>query len=145
MKKVIMTLAIAVSSLLAFAGEENVSKNVLNAFNREFTGAREVKWTTGADYYRASFVYNEQYISAFYDRNGELMALTRNISSLNLPLKLQTRLRNDYSEYWISDLFEISNSEGTHYYITLEKADTKVVLKSDDNTQWTVFKKMSKV
>lgn len=140
-----MTLAIAVSSLFAFAGEENVNKDVLNAFNKEFTGAREVKWTVNTDFYRVAFLFNNQYISAFYNSNGELLAMTRNLSILNLPLKLQAALRNNYSEYWISDLFEISNEEGTNYYITMENAEGKVVLKSDSNTEWNVFKKMSKV
>lgn len=140
-----MTLAIAVSSLFAFAGEENVSKDALKAFDKEFTGAREVKWTVSSEYYRVSFVHNDQYISAFYNTSGELLAVTRNISLLNLPLKLQAELRGDYSEYWISDLFEISNDEGTHYYITVEKADSKVILKSEGNTEWTVYKKISKV
>lgn len=145
MKKIIMTLAIAISSLMAFAGEENVSANVLKAFNKEFADAKEVTWTVSATYYRAAFVYNNQYISAFYDKSGELLALTRNISSQNLPLKLQTQLRNDYSEYWISDLFEVSNDQGTQYYITLEKADAKLVLRSADNTDWDIFKKTSKI
>jgi hypothetical protein len=146
MKKIIMTLAIVASSLFAFAGDEvgNVNKLVLNSFNREFTTAQNVKWTAGADYYKASFILNDQYISAFYNTNGELMGMTRYISSLNLPLKLQNGIRGDYSDYWISDLFELSDNEGTHYYITLEKADSKIVLRSIDNADWSVFKKAAK-
>jgi hypothetical protein len=71
--------------------------------------------------------------------------MTRNISSLNLPLKLQGKIRSDYAEFWISDLFELSDNDGTHYYITVENADSKVLLKSSDNTDWSIFKKMSKV
>jgi len=144
MKKILLTLAIAVSSLIAFAGEVNVSKDVLNAFNKEFNGAKEVTWTTGADFYKASFVMNDQYIAAFYNKDGEFLGMTRNISSVNLPLKLQNKVRNDYSQFWISDLFELSDNDGTHYYITLENADSKVMLKSNDNTEWSVFKKISK-
>ncbi|MGZ8517547.1 MAG: hypothetical protein ACXWWD_09360 [Chitinophagaceae bacterium] len=70
--------------------------------------------------------------------------MTRNISSLELPISLQTNLKNNYSKYWISDLFEISNNEGTSYYITLENADSKIVLKSDSN-KWNTFKKMAKI
>ena len=40
MKKIIIMLAIAISSLTAFAGEENVSSTVLNVFNKEFAGAK---------------------------------------------------------------------------------------------------------
>ena len=36
MKKMILTLAIAVSTLSAFAGDENVNQKVLDAFKTEF-------------------------------------------------------------------------------------------------------------
>ena len=42
MKKIIIMLAITISSLAAFAGEENVNKKVLNAFSQEFAGAKDV-------------------------------------------------------------------------------------------------------
>jgi len=145
MKKVLMTLAIAISSIVAFAGEENVSKDVLNSFNKEFNGAKEVRWTTATDFYKAEFILNDQYITAFYNKDGEFLGMTRNISSLNLPLKLQSKIRSEYSEYWITDLFELSDNDGTHYYITVENADSKVLLKSSDNTDWNIFKKMSKI
>src|SRR5687768_18617525 len=133
MKKIIIMLAVAISSLTAFAREENVSTTVLTSFNKQFTGATEVQWTTTNDYYKAAFVYNGQNVSAFYQLDGGLIAMTRNISSLELPISLQTNLKNNYSKYWISDLFEISNSEGTSYYVTLENADSKIVLKSNSN------------
>ena len=145
MKKVLMTLAIAISSIVAFAGEENVGKDVLNSFNKEFNGAKEVRWTTGSDFYKAVFVLNDQYITAFYNKDGEFLGMTRNISSLNLPLKLQSKIRSEYTEYWITDLFELSDNDGTHYYITVENADSKVLLKSSDNTDWNIYKKMSKI
>jgi hypothetical protein len=145
MKKVLITLAIAISSLVSFAGEENVSKDVLNTFNKEFNGAKDVRWTTGSDFYKAVFVLNDQYITAFYNKDGEFLGMTRNISSLNLPLKLQSKIRSEYAEYWISDLFELSDNDGTHYYITVENADSKLLLKSSDNTEWNIFKKMTKI
>ena len=51
MKKMIMTLVIAVSTLSAFAGEEAVAPKVLDAFKNEFNTAKEVEWTVGSDYY----------------------------------------------------------------------------------------------
>ncbi|MEI9944203.1 MAG: hypothetical protein WDN26_08240 [Chitinophagaceae bacterium] len=138
MKKMIITLAVAVSSLFAFAGEGNVvNAEVLNAFNKEFTGATDVQWTSRDNYFRANFVFNDQYVSAFYSADGEMMGLTRNISSLQLPIKLQTKLKKSYSNYWISDLFEVSNNDGTKYYITVEDADTKIILQSTDYNSWT--------
>ena len=146
MKKIIMTLAIALGTLSSFAaGEETVSSRVLTAFESDFVGAKEVSWTTSRDYYKAAFVFNGQHVSAFYNISGELMAMTRFISSLDLPLNLQTSLKKDYSNYWISDLFEVSNSEGTSYYITLENADSKVVLKSGSGENWNTYRKHTKI
>ena len=144
MKKIIIILAVAISSLTAFASE-NVNSNVLTSFNKEFAGAKDVQWTTTSNYYKASFVFNDQFVSAFYQLDGELIATSRNISSLELPINLQTSLKKKYSQYWISDLFEISNNEGTSYYITLDNADSKLVLKSSGNGKWDVFKKATKI
>ena len=144
MKKIILTLAIAISSVASFANNETVSVNVVNAFNKEFAGAKEVQWTTGKDCFKASFVFNSQHVTAFYNLDGELMGMTRNISSLDLPMLLQTSLKKDYAGYWISDLFEVSNSEGTAYYITMEKADGQVILKSGLGSKWSVYKKSTK-
>jgi len=145
MKKIIIMLAITISSLAVFAGEETVNKKVLNAFGREFTGAKDVKWTTNETFSKASFVFNGQYVYAFYKLDGELLAMTRNISSLDLPIKLQSGLKKGYAGYWISDLVEISNNEGTHYYITMENADSKIVLKSTGDGSWKSHKKSAKI
>ena len=144
MKKMILTLAIAMSTLCSFAREVEVNSRVLNAFRQEFTGAKEVSWTAGSNYYRVMFVYNDQYVSAFYTQEGELMAVTRYISSLDLPISLQSNLKKNYNDYWISDLFEVSNNDGTSYYITLEDADMKIVLKSDGTAGWSIYQKTTK-
>jgi len=145
MKKIIITLAIAVSSLAVFAGEGNVSAEVLKAFNKEFTTAQDVKWATTTNYYKATFIFTDQHVSAFYSFDGELLRITRNISSLDLPVKLQAKLKKNFSSYWISDLVEISNNDGTHYYITLENADTKMIMQSNGDASWNGFKKIEKV
>lgn len=144
MKKIIMTLAVAVSSLFVFATGKNVNENVLNAFNTEFSGATEVNWSETEGVYKASFVFNNQHISAFYSADGELMSLARNISSLDLPTTLQNKLRADYGDFWITALSEISNNnEDTDYLITMENADAKVVLKSNGR-KWNLVKKITK-
>ncbi len=144
MKKMILTLAIAVSTFSAFAGEEEVNPKVLNAFKTEFGKAKEVKWTAGVNYFEATFVYNDKYLFAWYNAEGELLGLSRYISPDDLPMTLQKSLKENYEGYWISDLFEVSKDEGTSYYITLENADTKLVLKSSDTYGWSFQKKVKK-
>ena len=140
----ILTLAIVVSTLSAFAGEENVSPKVLNAFKSEFATAKEVEWTVGINYYMATFTFNEKHVFAYYDTDGELLGLTRYLSPLELPIALQTNLKKKYANYWISDLFEVAKNDGTAYYITLENAETKIILKAAGTNDWSVDKKIRK-
>ena len=144
MKKMILTLAIAMSSFAVFAGEENVSKKVLDAFKTEFKTVKDVEWTTSNDYYKASFTYNEKHVFAYYNMDGDLLGLTRYISPVDLPLNLQIGLKRNGNDFWISDLFEVAKNETTSYYITLENADTKMVLKSTGGSDWQVFKTVKK-
>ena len=139
----ILTLAIAVSTLGAFATDANVNQQVLDAFKTEFSTAKEVEWSVAANYYKATFNYNGKYVFAFYNETGELLGLTRYISPSDLPLSLQNNLKKNYENFWVSDLFEAAKNESTNYYITLENADTKIVLKSDDN-KWESYSKIKK-
>jgi hypothetical protein len=143
MKKMILTLVIAITALSAFAKDENVNQKVLDAFKTEFSTAREVEWSVGTDYYKATFNYNGKYVFAFYNEEGELLGLSRYLSPSDLPLALQNNLKKNYEGYWVSDLFEASKDDATNYYITLENADTKIVLKSAENS-WNTFSKIKK-
>ncbi len=146
MKKIMMTLALALTltTMYAFTGEEAVNKQALDAFKTEFAGATNAAWTVSNDYYKVSFTMNEQTLFAFYSMTGEFIAATRYISSFQLPLNLQSSLRKSYNKYWITDLFEMANHDGTAYYVTLETADSKIVLKSIDGSDWSVFQKSKK-
>jgi hypothetical protein len=144
MKRLLVTLTIALSfiSLSSFANDE-VSPRAIKSFNSSFKNATEVKWTITDDYFKADFALNGQYVSAFYDTEGKMIALTRNISSLQLPIALQADLKRGYDAYWISDVAEVANETGTSYYITLETADTQLILKSEGDS-WNNFKKQRK-
>lgn len=147
MKKIMLVLGfmLSVAVTSTFASEVKISTKVLEAFKKEFSTAQEVQWIEGDNYYRASFKYNDQNISAYYNIDGELKAVTRYISSLQLPINLLVDLKNDFSKYWVSDLFELNNGEGTHYYITLEDADTVVKMISSNGGEWRTINKKKKI
>jgi hypothetical protein len=146
MKKMIMTLAIMIGVLgSAFATDDKVSAKALEAFQTEFSAAKDVTWSVGSNYYKAEFVFNNQHVNAFYSPEGELLGLTRYITLLDLPLNLQATVKKSYSDFWISDLFEVTKSDSTGYYITLENADTTIIMKATADDNWTVYKKAKKV
>ena len=145
MKKVILMLVVMITTLSSFATDEKVNQTVLNAFQQEFATASEVTWTTASDYYKADFTFNGQHVNAFFSLDGDLLGVTRNITVLDLPMNLQAGLKKSYSDYWISDLFEVTMSDSTGYYITLENADNIVVLKASADSDWSSFKKSRKI
>ena len=146
MKKIVFVLGFLMIMGASWAyPSEKVSQKVLTSFKTEFTNAQNVEWETGNNYYRAAFTMNEQRIFAYYNVDGQLLSIARYISSIQLPVNLYADLKNDYSKYWISDLFEVSNSEGLHYYVTLETADTKLVMHSSNGGSWSIYSKNKKI
>ena len=135
---------IAVGTTAFAKDEETVNQQVLNNFKKEFVTAKDVSWQNNRDFVKATFTMNDQVMFAYYTPGGELIAITRNISSDKLPISLLTNLKKNYSEYWITDLFEaVSNGTG-NYFVTLQNADVEVILKSDEFGGWETFKKVKK-
>lgn len=87
---------------------------------------------------------NEIVLFAYFNRNGDLLAVSRFINPNQLPLALLSSLKKQYMDYWVSDLFEIQTESGTSYYITIENADQKQVLKSEGISSWMVYQKQKK-
>jgi hypothetical protein len=147
MKKTILMwlLMVTVGTTATFAkDEETVNQQVLESFKKEFVQAKEVSWQNNREYIKATFTLQDQVMFAYYNNSGELLAISRNISSEKLPISLLTSLKKNYNDYWISDLFEMVSSGNGTYYITLQNADVELVLKSDEFGGWEVFKKTRK-
>ena len=146
MKKIMMMLALMLTlgTSFAFTGEK-INKEALNAFRYEYAGATDIRWTIGKNYYKVAFTMNGKKLFAYYDNEGEFIAATQFISSFQLPRHLQKTLKKSLHNYWISDLFKMTTNEETFYYVTLENADAKVVLKSADGSNWSIYQKTDKI
>ena len=124
--------------------EPRVAPSVIKSFNNTFANAQEADWTVSKDFYKVEFAMSGQYVTAFYAPDGNLLGVTRYISSLQLPLTLQAELKKDYQDFWITNLFEVANNDGTSYYVTLENSETKIVLKGTASGSWTTYQKSRK-
>ena len=146
MKKLVLLIAIAVTSQLSFATESPASvSSIIRSFNKDFHRATNVQWQHAEDFDKASFLLDNRLMNAYYTLDGELMAVTRNIVSDQLPLKLLMELKKNYATYWISDLFEVVNGSGDQYYVTLENGDETLVLKAKTHKSWKLYQKIVKL
>src|SRR5690348_13135255 len=140
MKKGILSIAaVLMMGLSVFAAkndERDVNQSVVRSFHKEFTNAKDIKWEQKTGYVKVEFTMNDQVLFAYYDNDGKLTAIVRNIVSDQLPISLYTSLKKEYTGYWISELFEMAADDATTYYVTLENADKKIVLRSNGVDTW---------
>jgi hypothetical protein len=149
MKKKIVTLMAAlvlvVNMLFANTGGNLIPESVLSAFNQRFSNAKEIHWDGLDNYYKVTFSQNGHMLYVFYSDQAEYMGIAKNILSDKLPDLLITGIKNKYQGYWISDLAQYSVVDKTGFLVTLENADEKIVLKTNDNLHWQVYSKESKL
>ncbi len=155
MKKRILLLSIALVSFATFSfatvtptttsvAPSTISKSVISSFNNEFTNASDIHWESNANFVKAQFTLNNMVLSAYFNKAGELIAVTRYISPDQLPIGMFTSLKKTYKGYWVTDLFEIQTESGNAYYATIENANQIIVLKSEGSTNWQIFQKEKK-
>ena len=147
MKKKILTLVMLLGLGLGstFANDaEGVSNKVINSFKKEFASAQDVQWEKGRDFVKVTFKLNDQVMFGYYNGEGQMIALTRNITSVQLPINLLADVKKNFSQYWITDLFEIAMNNETVYYITVENGDYTIVMKSNGSQGWDVYRKERK-
>src|SRR3954447_24357028 len=118
MKPILIAVALLAGTFTkSFASEEPVVQpTVLKSFKTTFANATEVDWSTTQNLYKADFSLNGRYVTAYYNSDGSMAALTRHISVSELPVILQTAIKNDYKGQWVSDVFEVTNDDGLRYY-----------------------------
>jgi hypothetical protein len=144
--KSIFILLLSLGSLVSEAKTpEGVDPAVVESFENTFSNATDVEWKVSTEFIKVQFALDGQFINAFYHSDGELFAMTRNIPSTQLPVMLQANLKKQTEGQWITELFELTNEEGTTYFVCLETADARVVLKSTDNKNWESFSKQRKI
>ncbi len=145
-KITMLTAAFILTVSAAFAnGNNNEIPNKVKAdFGQHFTEAKNINWEKESTYYKASFDLQGAEFFAYYSSDAHFIGIAHNILSDKLPMMLQADLKRNYAGYWITDLSEYTVNHQPGYSIILENADQKIVLKSDNLSNWQVDKKTKK-
>ena len=143
--KTFALVALLITASSTFATPTDDSNGAVKvAFHKDFKKAQIMATEVKATYTKLTFKMNGVVMYAFYSDNGELLAVTRNITSDQLPIQLLLEVKKNYSDYWITDLFELTGDGANNYYITLENADQSVTLRSDGSANWETYQKKAK-
>ena len=140
MKKNHLSIILGLAFLLNFHAASASSKlpvdaKILASFHKAFGQATEESWKKVNGFDVVNFRLEDKYLTAYFEQNGDLKAVTRNILADQLPLNLQAALQ-DYKRYWITNLFEMASQGETQYYVTVENSEETITLKSIQSSEW---------
>ena len=135
-----MVITIASS---AFAGDNTLDFKVADAFSKSFPQASEVSYTVKKDFTEVNFTWHSLKLQAFFDRQGNYIATSREIAAKDMPLSYVININKEYKDFDITEAIEFDHAEnGLSYYITIVKDDRKYVLNVATDGSISVFKKM---
>jgi hypothetical protein len=140
MKKIILSIAIVLAVFsTAFAKSDSVNDRAVAAFQKDFRKASDVSWASTNNYVMATFIMDNETQFAYYDYQGNLIGVVHHILTSNLPADLSSEIKKRYSNYWVSELFQITTEEGVSFYIRLKNADETIALTTEGGNGWQRF------
>ena len=137
MKKIISItmILVAFSAAHAFA-QTSTPALVVGAFERTYANADRPNWTAVKNLYRVDFTLQNQPLSAFFNADGDLIASSRNVTPMQLPISLNASLEKRFGNYTVSSLFEIDEQDGIYYYAKVSNQKSEILLKSTSYGDW---------
>lgn len=132
MKRIFVSLSfmLVVGSTTVFAGDESeVNGKIKESFKKEFAGAEFVKWDEVENYQRATFLFHNNPVIAYFNEDGELLGSARNVFYDQLPLTVIKSFDKRFAGANFLEMYEISNTEGTSYGITFETENKRYHVK----------------
>jgi hypothetical protein len=139
-----LLLTVGIGSSFATPVKDSDTHAVTTSFHKDFRKAELLQTEVSKNFTKLTFRMNSMVLFAYYADNGQLLAVSRNITSDQLPFQLLMQVKRDFADYWISDLFELTNDGNSNYYITLENADTRLTLRSN-GPDWDVYSRTVKL
>ena len=143
MKKLFITAAIATMfSASVFADGTRkvhtvtVSYTVVNKFTADFPAAKDITWTVDNNYQRADFVLEGVQTSAFYDRSGEFVAITEDITAKAVPSATLKEINEQYNGYTVDHVIVLQNNielnpeaEPTIYFADIKNGEKEALVR----------------
>ncbi|MEP6845987.1 MAG: hypothetical protein ABI861_08280 [Panacibacter sp.] len=137
-----VAFAATIFTTSAFASGEEDKAKAINNLKKEFSSAKDIQWKLTDNYIKASFTWNGQQLEAFYNYDGEMIAKSRHIDPVSLPIDAQQTIAKKYAGYKFDETVEYNAEEGQHYFYTsLIKENTKIILEITPEGYVSVYQK----
>ncbi len=142
MKKFFTTALLTVALISGAFAAKNINSKAESKFQASFPGAQHVAMSNSNDHTTISFSWNGQDMKAFYDNEGNELAVSRNIQLASLPARAQKTIQNKYSDYTATEAIEFDHTQdGISYFVSLQNDSNKIILQISSQGEINVFKK----
>jgi hypothetical protein len=135
MKKLFLTMSLAVASLLLFANppkKENKKGNYPYAANQSlmqmYGEVENLRWSDSKDErLRADFQIDGENFSTFFERDGKFVATTHDISFEQLPAMARKPLKAKFQGVEFSKIVYYQSNETASYFVeVVEEGETSI-------------------
>jgi len=140
MKKLFLILILGFIYTTRSYAQDKTPTSVLTSFQNSFINAENTAWSIVKDLYRVDFTLEDEKASAFFNSDGNFIASSRQVTSLQLPMFLKSSLKSSFHNYDIINLFEVDNENGVTYYAIIKNSKKQLMLESISG-EWVTFNK----
>lgn len=144
MKKIFLIAATAFVSLASFANVDPITGKVQEAFRTTFSTAKNVQWKSleEAGLFQATFNYQNSELNAYYNADGEMVAIARYINKENLPILVTQKIQERFPEHIVLNVIEHISYGITTYHLTLHSPKSSMVVSVSPEGDISVTKKI---
>ncbi len=138
MKKTVVFLMV-ISAAMVSCAQNNyqsvVPSLVLNAFQQQFSNAKDVEWEMDNGYYAVEFEIGVNDHDAWFDSTGKLVKHKEDIAQTDLPEWIKTTIKTNYPRHRIDDVKKTTENGTIMYKVELERRseDRVLVFSADGN------------
>ena len=141
---IVFSAILSVITATAFVGARPGGNPAEATFQKEFSGATNVKWNEGKDIISASFLLSDSRIIAYFTSLGELLGTERNVLFNQLPLNVIKQIDNRYGNAPIFDIVEYTSGTETFYGMVVDTPTKRIKLKISSEGDVTVQQREKK-
>lgn len=126
-----MTILSSIFALAVFAADKDLKDSevptaVKNTLSKNYNAAQHIEWEKKGVFYQAEFRMNRRDIEVLLDEKGNIIKIYEEISSDELPQKVQQAIQSKYAGYRISDVDKITKDGSVLYKVELEHGEHDV-------------------
>jgi hypothetical protein len=150
MKKILL-MNVVLTAFTAMAGAKNIEipKSVQYEFRKQFGTGITVKWVKIDDaeknknLFVAHFIQKGFWSEAYFEETGEFMGIGKNITSDQLPVKLQDLQQSKFKGYDVMEAYEyyLKDAAKPVYGLTIANKEKMIFLEVNESGLFSVIKK----